>query len=150
MAVLLTRPWLAAYPAAQVALAAPRYVQSLPPGEISRASILGMLPTNNVLVDMTLSGAQIIEIIEARQPLVGNLIAGQNGYHFADGIPLDPALAYHVLIPNALYEGGNYYTVKSLDPNASYTGLEWRRPIEDWIAGLKTSKTHPLGEYLRE
>lgn len=149
MAVLLTRPWLKAYPAAQLALAAPRYVQSLPPGEISRASILSMLPTDNELVDMRLSGAQIIETIEAKQPLVGNLFAGQAGYEFADGTPLNPDSVYHVLIPNALYEGGNYYTVKDFDPNATYTGLNWRTPIEAWIASLKTSKNNPLEAYLR-
>jgi 2',3'-cyclic-nucleotide 2'-phosphodiesterase (5'-nucleotidase family) len=57
MSRLITGPWLAAYPAAQAAIYSPRYVQSLPKGEISRASILGMLPTDNALLDIGLSGA---------------------------------------------------------------------------------------------
>lgn len=148
MSTLITRPWLAAYPSAQVALTAPRYVQSLPAGPISRASLLSMLPTDNQLVDMTLTGAQVVQVIEARHPHVGGLLETDGIYTLPDGSPLDPAAQLHVLIPNALYEGGNHYEVRQDDPQAHYTGLDWRTPIIDWVQALGTSKSSPLEEYL--
>ena len=58
MAALLLDPWLEAWPEADVALADPRYVQQdLYPGEITVASIWGLLPTPNELVEVELTGA---------------------------------------------------------------------------------------------
>ncbi len=148
MAALITRPWLQAYPAAQVALTSPRYVQSLPAGEISRASLLSMLPTDNELVDMALTGAQLIQVIETHRPHMGGLSESGGVYTLADGSPLDPAAVLHVLIPNALYEGGNRFSVREMDPQARYTGLGWREPIIAWVEALGSSKSHPLEEYL--
>jgi 2',3'-cyclic-nucleotide 2'-phosphodiesterase (5'-nucleotidase family) len=148
MAKLLTTPWLQAYPAARIALFSPRYVQSLPAGDVSRASILSTLPTDNELVDMQLTGAQLIEILDARHPSVGGLSETDGVYTLSDGSPLDPQASYQVLIPNSLYEGGNYYNVRSYDPTAAYTGLDWRTPIVDWVIRLKTSRQAPLETYL--
>ncbi len=148
MAHLMTRPWLAAYPQARAALYSGRYIQSLPPGEISRAGLLGMLPTDNALVDVGLTGAQLVETIEKRQAVFGGLQEQGDGYCLEDGSPLEPQALYRVLIPQALYEGGDAYAVKQYDPAGLSTGLNWRDPIAEWIAALKTSPSDPLEKHL--
>lgn len=150
MAVLITQPWLEAYPSAQAALASPRYVQSLPAGEISRGSLLSMLPTDNELVEISLSGAQIVETIQARKPLLGGVYEVEGEFQLQDGTPLDPSAIYCLLIPNALYEGANYYSVQEYAPNGKSTGLDWRSPIVDWVIKQQTSKGNPLEQLLPE
>ena len=148
MARLVTAPWLAAYPAAQAAIYSPRYVQTLPQGKITRAGILGMLPTDNLLVDIGLSGAQLVEAVENPRAMFGGLQGAEGAYRLADGSPLDPQAVYRVLIPQALYDGGNHFTVKQYDPNGVYTALNWRDPIADWIAALNTTPSDPLEKHL--
>jgi hypothetical protein len=53
-----------------------------------------------------------------------------------------------VLIPQALYDGGNHFAVKQYDPNGIHTGLNWRDPIADWVAALNTSPADPLEKHL--
>ncbi|OGN96992.1 MAG: hypothetical protein A2Z71_07440 [Chloroflexi bacterium RBG_13_50_21] len=148
MSNLLTIPWLEAYPSASIALFSQRYVQSLPAGELSEASILSTLPMDNELVDVLLTGAQVLETIKSRHPSVGGLSEENGTYLLSAGIPLEAQASYHVLIPDSLYEGGNYYDVRQYDPNGIYTGLVWRTPIINWVKRLHTSRQSPLESYL--
>jgi hypothetical protein len=101
----------------------------------------------NVLVDVALTGEQLIETIETRHPVYGG-ISEVDGYRLVDGSLVDLNRIYHVLIPNALYEGGNYYEVKKYNPEAFYTGIDWRVPLIDWITSLKTTRSNSLEHYL--
>jgi len=107
-----------------------------------------MLPTDNALVDIGLTGAQLIETIENPRAMYGGVQGGDGVYHLADGMPLDPQAVYHVLIPQALYDGGNHFTVNQYDPLGVITNLNWRDPIADWIANLNTSPSNPLEAHL--
>jgi 5'-nucleotidase / UDP-sugar diphosphatase len=149
MAAMLTSAWLSAYPQGQVAIASPRYVQSIPAGEITPATVISTLPTENQLVDVLLTGKQILEIIAARQPILGGITEG-DGYIFDDGSLLQAEASYHVLLPDALYQGGNYYVIKDDPPGARYTGINWKAPVIEWIASLHTSSSNPLEDHLGE
>jgi 2',3'-cyclic-nucleotide 2'-phosphodiesterase (5'-nucleotidase family) len=139
MAQLLTRAWLAAFPSADAAIASPRYIQqSLPAGNITPATIIGVLPTENVMMDMKLSGEQLTAVVAARHPILGGLIEAD----------INPQSIYHVLIPQALYEGGNYYEVRQYDPEAIDTGIDWRQAVIDWIRSLDTSPEHTLDQVI--
>jgi len=148
MARLLTQPWLAAYPTAQAAIFAPRYVQSLPPGVITPASILSMIPTDNRLIEMKLTGAQLVHTIEERQSLYGGIESAAEGYVLAEGSPLEPEERYRILIPEALYYGGNYYAVQQYDQEGQDTGLDWRTPVIEWVRSLGTNRQDPLERHL--
>jgi 2',3'-cyclic-nucleotide 2'-phosphodiesterase (5'-nucleotidase family) len=148
MSNLLTIPWLEAYPSASIALFSPRYVQSLPAGDLSEASILSTLPMDNELVDVLLTGEQVLETIKSRHPSFGGLSEVNGTYLLSDSSPLEARASYHVLIPDSLYEGGNYYDVRQYDPNGIYTGLVWRTPIINWMKRLQTSRQSPLESYL--
>jgi 2',3'-cyclic-nucleotide 2'-phosphodiesterase/3'-nucleotidase len=94
MAHLLTIPWLEALPGAQIAFFSPRYVQSLPQGDITPGSILGMIPTDNELVMMQITGAQIIDIIETHRPGMGGLVEKEGKFYLDVGHPLDSRTRY--------------------------------------------------------
>lgn len=148
MSNLLTIPWLEAYPSASIALFSQRYVQSLPAGELSEASILSTLPMDNELVDVQMTGDQVLETMNTRHPSVGGLSEVEGTYLLSDGSPLEAQVSYHVLIPDSLYEGGNYYNIRQYDPDGTYTGLNWRTPIVNWVKRLHTSRQSPLESYL--
>ncbi len=149
MARLLTSAWLAADPSAQIAFASPRYIQTLPAGDITLASVLTMLPTDNRLLRIELTGAQLVEVIEFRTAHFGGLIRTGDGYQLADGSPLDYEAIYRVLLPENLYNGGNYYNIRQYDPDAEDTGDDWRQPIVDWIAAQGSTRDNPLENFLQ-
>jgi len=150
MAALLLEPWLRAWPEADVALASPRYVQQdLYPGEIMPATILGLLSTNNELVEVELTGAQLVDTIEARHPLAAG-VEELGGYRLEGGPPIDPEGIYRVLVPEALYWGGDYYEFFKFDPNPTYTGIDWRQPPIDWIRSVGSSQREPISDFLTD
>jgi 5'-nucleotidase/UDP-sugar diphosphatase len=145
---MVTDAWLEAYPAADVALSnRGGFRQSIPAGEITPATVVGVLPFNNVLIDVELTGAQLIENIKCCQPAIGGMTTG-GGYQLADGSPLDPEATYHVLVNDFMYAGGDDFELKEYDPGAYNTGIDWRQPVIDWITSLKTSPENPLDDYL--
>jgi 2',3'-cyclic-nucleotide 2'-phosphodiesterase (5'-nucleotidase family) len=147
MAQLLGNAWLAAVPGAQVALAEQRYIQSLPAGEITPASIVGMLAPDDVLIDVALTGAALVEIIEGHRPLVFGLTE-TDGNYFLAGQLLDPQAAYHVLVPDDIYAGCQGYPFMQVALTAQDTGIGWREPVIKWIAAQKTSWLKPLDDFL--
>jgi hypothetical protein len=147
MAHLLGNAWLAAVPGAQAILAEPRYIQNLPAGEITPASVIGMLAPEDVLIDVELSGSRLVEIIKDYQPLVGGLLE-RDGYVFLDGQPLDLEAAYHVLVPDDLYAGCQGYPFAQVALSARDTGIGWREPVTTWIKAQKTSWINPLENLL--
>jgi 5'-nucleotidase/UDP-sugar diphosphatase len=145
---MVTDAWLAAYPAADVAMTnRGGFRQPIPAGEITLATIVGVLPFNNVLVDVELTGAQLIENIQCCQPVVGGMNT-MGRYELADGTPIDPDATYHVLVNDFMYAGGDDFIFKSQDPDAYNTAIDWRQPVIDWIIALNTSPDKPLDGYL--
>ena len=151
MAELLLEPWLEAWPSADVALASSRYVQQdLFPGEISSGVIIGLLSTTNELVEVGMTGAQLIETIETHRPLMAGVDEEQEFYRLADGRIVDPEATYRVLVPEALYAGGNYYEFFKFDRNPTYTGIDWRQPALDWIRAVGSSERKPINGFLSD
>lgn len=144
---MITDAWLWAYPA-DVALTNLGGVrQALPAGEITRDDIVGVMPFNNTLVHVRLTGRQLIENIQCCGPAVGGMTT-VGGYRLADGTPIDPESTFDVLVNDFIYAGGDGFKLKTYDPDAYQTGIDWRQPVIDWIKSLQTSAQNPLDPYL--
>ena len=114
------------------------------------ADIIGVLPFNNVLIEVHLTGKQL------EQALVGHLdrtaASGMHraGFHWvldATGEHLDKDATYSVLVNDFMYAGGDDYNLFShYDPDAYNTGIDWRQPVIDWILDQDTSPNQPLDE----
>lgn len=145
---MVTDAWLLAYPSADVALInRGSFRQSIPAGEITLATIVGVLPFDNVLIDVELDGAQLIESIECCRPAIGGMTT-VGGYRLSDGTVIDPAAIYHALVNDFMYAGGDSYRFKEYDPAAYNTSMDWRQPVIDWIVSLHTSAEDPLDNHL--
>jgi 2',3'-cyclic-nucleotide 2'-phosphodiesterase (5'-nucleotidase family) len=145
---LVTNAWLEAYPAADVALTnRGGFRQAIPAGEITLETLIGVLPFNNVLIDVELTGAELIRNIECCGPVAGGMTTA--GRHtLSDGTPVDPDVTYHVLVNDFMYAGGDGFKFGEQDPDAYNTSIDWRQPVIDWISSLNTSPDDPLDPYL--
>ena len=151
MAALLLNPWLEAWPSADVALASSRYVQQdLFAGEISPGIMIGLLSTTNELVAVDITGAQLIETIEKNHPLMAGIVEADDGLRLLDGSAVDQDTTYQILIPEALYAGGNYYEFFKFDPDPTYTGIDWRQPPLDWIRSIGSTERQPINAFLSD
>ena len=146
---LVVDAWLWYYPEADLAINnLGGYREAIPPGEITRADVVATLPFENTLVDVELTGQQVMDDLLC----CGGAVAGFT-YHRAgariiaeldDGSPLDPEATYHVLVNNYMYTGGNGYLFTTQDPDAYDTGIHWREPVIEWILAQQTSPERPL------
>ena len=146
---LLVQAWLDADPLSDIALASARYVQQdLLPGVVSEATIIGILPTENTLVRIELTGEQLRQVLEANRPLAAGVTETPDGYRLADGLLLDARVTYEVLLPDTLYLGGNYYDVARFDTSPTATGIDWRAPTVALLRALGTDRSRPLDQVL--
>lgn len=126
--------------AAQMAFTNPGGLRSdLAGGPVSFGQLFNVLPFNNKLVTMTLSGAQILRLLEQQwekpQPAGGRLLSVSQGVSYRwnarapegaapgagarvlpdslmlDGVPLDPHRDYRVTVNDFMASGGDNFSV---------------------------------------
>lgn len=150
---LITESWLASYPQADIALTNLGGMRDrFPAGAITRAEIIGVMPFNDVLVQMKLSGSELQKVLT----YTGSSTA-TGGIHWKGGQWImdktEEVLAlshdYSVLVNDFMYAGGDEYgLLAKYDPKAYNTGIDWRDPVINWIVAQKSSPEHPLDELI--
>lgn len=153
MQALITESWLWGYPNADIALTNLGGIRdSLRAGDVTLADMVSVLPFNNVLVDVVLTGDQLLQVLEV-DPM-GLAIGGmhqEGGPWLLDGsgAPLDGQQTYHVLVNDFMYAGGDDYTLLAeFDPVAYNTAIDWRQPIIDWITTQGSNETNPIDDMI--
>ncbi|MCK5147474.1 bifunctional metallophosphatase/5'-nucleotidase [bacterium] len=145
MANLITDSWLVAIPQADVALTNSGGIrQSISQGVITLATIVGVLPFENFIYQLELSGSQLMDFAQGLEP--GGL-SYTNGWKMADGSAVHPDSMYVVLTTDYIYSSSNS-NVANYDTTPYETGIHWRQPVIDWISSLKTDESDPLNNYL--
>ncbi len=140
--------WLSVYPADIAISNAGGFRQDLPAGEITLADVVGVLPFDNVLVDVKVTGAQVMEALRGRRNLALGGITTRGRLALSDGTLLDPDATYNVLVNDFMYEGGDGFRFSDYDPHAYNTEIDWRLPVIEWISTKETSPDNPLDNYL--
>ena len=148
MAALITESWLWAYPTADVAITNWGGMRDrIPAGEITYADIISVMPFENVLVDVALTGDELEQVLYSGRhiPAVGGMHEeGGTWILNATGAPLDPEATYHLLVNDFMFAGGDDYEIAKYDPDAYNTAINWRQPVIDWILAQDSSAEHPL------
>jgi 5'-nucleotidase / UDP-sugar diphosphatase len=141
---MVTDSWLFAYPSADISCTnAGGIRQSIPAGEITLGTIVGVLPFENNIIKLELTGSQVKDV-------TGNLIVGgmtRYGYKLSDGTSIEDNQTYRVLTTDYLYARSDY-NFSIYDANPYYTSILYRQPTIDWIKSLNTSAANPLDLYL--
>ena len=141
--------WLAQIPTADIAITnLGGFRADLPPGPVTLGTIITVLPFDNVIVDLELTGAELIQVLgfaAGDAAIAGARQAGSRWLLTATGAEIDPAATYSVLVNNFMYAGGDDYTMLAqFDPNAYDTAIDWRQPVIDWTIDQSTSADYPL------
>lgn len=145
---MVTDSWLYVYPTADISTTNTGGIrQSIPSGEITLATIVSVLPFENTIVEIELSGTQVINCIQNRSDLVVGGMTTIDGFFHSDGTPLVADSIYHVLTTDYLYSI-DHYLFNQYDPTPYYTAIHYRQPVIDWIQSLQTSVSDPLNNYL--
>ncbi|KAA3618952.1 MAG: bifunctional metallophosphatase/5'-nucleotidase [Calditrichaeota bacterium] len=142
---LVMDSWLVSFPMADAAMSnAGGIRQSIPVGDITLETIVGLLPFENQIIELKMSGAEI-------QQWAGNFIhaglRGNNPYTFADSTVIRNNEMYSVLTTDYLYSRDDR-PFQSIDANPYNTSVNYRQPVIDWIQSLNTSSSDPLENYL--
>jgi len=151
MRALITETWLLGYPNADVAITNLGGMRDdLHAGPVSIGDILSVMPFDNVLIDVKLTGAQLREVIagqEGRAAVGGMHRKGLGWVLNKSGEPLDDDAVYHVLVNDFMYAGGDHYDLLAeADPDAYNTSIDWRQPVIDWIIAQNSTPEQPLDE----
>jgi 5'-nucleotidase/UDP-sugar diphosphatase len=119
----------------------------LPRGEVTLADVVGILPFENTIVAVELSGAQILEVLaQGEAPFVEGLIRTENDWMLAKtGRLIDTDETYRVLINSFMYEGGaGYDAIAKFDSAGLDTEIHYRQPLVDWLLEQDSSTSRPL------
>lgn len=146
---LTTHSWLWAVPSADIAATNLGGMRAaLPAGDVTLGDIIGVMPFDNVLVEVEMTGAQFQAILGDRSDSLAIAGAYRDGARWvlsADGTPLTDAVTVRVLVNDFMYAGGDGFdALARVDPDAYNTAIDWRQPVIDWIIAADSSPASPL------
>ena len=141
--------WLAQYATADIAMTnAGGIRQSIPAGDITEEVIVGVLPFQNFIIELQLTGAEVINCTDYADMIFGGMTT-IGGYFLSDGTEIDNSTTYSVLTTDYLYAWNDYrFPFSQYDPSPYYTYMNYHQPTIDWITSLNTSASNPLDNYL--
>lgn len=142
---MITDSWLISFPNADISLTNIGGIrQSIPAGDVTLATMVGVLPFDNNIVELNLSGQQLMDGIF-------NLVIGGgstiNGFQLSDGNAIHPDSTYTVLTTDYLYSRPDYYFQYD-DPDPYRSGINYRQPVIEWIVSKNTTAIDPINNYL--
>jgi 5'-nucleotidase/UDP-sugar diphosphatase len=159
----VTDTWLVAYPEADLAIQNFGGLrQSILTGPITVGDIVGMMPFDNVIYLLELTGQQVLDnLSQALEGCVcpgnccpavaGMTVTTNQGFVQATlegGTPLDPVATYQVLVQDYIYHGGGGYLFWSQDPNPIDLGVNYRQSVVDWTTAQGTTAGDPLEDHI--
>lgn len=149
---MLVDSWLWAYPNADLAISnTGGFRQGLDAGEITIEDIVGVLPFDNELVEISVTGEEVLRTLnEAGDQLVlGGMKRSEQGrvVLLPGGQPLAPQATYRLLITDYLYSNKKYFFYL-YDDEPYETSILWRQPMIDWVQAQHSSASNPLEKHL--
>lgn len=148
---LITESWLWGYPSAHVAITNMGGMRAaLTAGDITLSDIISVMPFENIIVEVNLSGEQLLRLLDRS---VGDAAIGgtyrQGGEWILSrtGDIIDPGKDYGLLVNDFMYAGGDGFgNLAEFDPDAYDTAINWRQPVIDWIEEQNSTAEKPIDD----
>ncbi len=136
---LITESWLYWFPTADVAITnLGGFRADLPAGDVTQGTIINVFPFSNVIVEVDLTGQQLLRILGRRSAdlAIGGVEQSGGAWRFKrSGDEVDRDQTYTVLVNDFMWAGGDGYDeLVEYDPNGYNTAVDWRQPVIDWIS----------------
>jgi 2',3'-cyclic-nucleotide 2'-phosphodiesterase (5'-nucleotidase family) len=124
--------------------------QPLPPGAMTRASIWDLVPFENEIVVVKLTGAALKVALANIEARAGGVREKDGTWLDGKGAPLDDAKTYTVATTDYLYLGGDGFKLREADPAPTQTHVSIQAALIEWTKAKKTSATAPLEALLKK
>jgi 5'-nucleotidase/UDP-sugar diphosphatase len=131
--------------------------QSVSPGAITKATVYSVLPFENQVYLLKVSGAVIGRLLGERAFVVSGAKRVEIGrkptkggdravyeVRLDSGTVVDPARTYTVAVSDFLYDLGKDFDFAAADPSPVRSGIDWRAPVIAWTAKAATTEKAPL------
>ena len=142
---LVMDSWLHAYPGDIAMLNSGAIRTGLQAGEITKGAVVRMMPFENDIVKLELTGAEVVDCLQPSTILAG--MSTRDGFFHSDGTPMIMDSTYHVLTTEFLH-GSDQYRYKQYDPTPLATGIVYHLPTLMYLEFLATSPGNPLDQFL--
>jgi len=142
---LVCDSWFYEFPDADISITnAGGIRQDIFTGDITLGTIVGLLPFENSIVQLELTGYEVKNCING---LIFGGMTTVGGYYLSDGTPIDDQTVYNVLTTDYLYSqpSSNF---AQYDDTPYNTSVHFRQPLIDWLKSINTSSSNPLNNYL--
>jgi 5'-nucleotidase / UDP-sugar diphosphatase len=118
--------------------------QDLPTGQITRCTVLSLMPFNNTLLKIKMTGSQLVDFMTKAGDLgmSGLIKDGANIIVVKTGTAPEADKLYSIIMPNFIYETTEI--LLSADPNPVKLNDDWRAPVYQWLEKNPTGKDKPL------
>ncbi len=144
---LVCDSWLYYFPNADISVSNIGGVRaSIPQGEISNASVMDVLPFDNIIYELELKGSAIEDCLTPVDAIYGGVYE-DNGLHFISGREFHPDSTYVVLTSNYMYTS-DIYKFNQYDTEPYNTGINWRVPVAKWIEDMNSNPSNSLFQYV--
>jgi 5'-nucleotidase/UDP-sugar diphosphatase len=146
----VTDAWLWAYPHADIALTNwAGFRAPVDSGPITTGDILASLPFENRLIEVAITGADLLANLECCGGATAGMTYTSGGRVVLDsGRVFHPDSTYYLLVNDFMHAGGAGYLFDQQDLQAYDTSIQWRQPVIDFTRSLGTSRGRPLESYL--
>jgi len=147
---LIAETWLWSFPAVDIAMTNQGGIrEDIPKGAITVGSIITVLPFDNTIIQLEMTGEQLIDTLSVRGGELAYAgvknVSGQWVLSETDE-PLGLNASYIVLVNSFIYVGGSGYQFSEYDPDGYDTSVHYRQPLIDWITAQGSSETDPIDD----
>jgi 2',3'-cyclic-nucleotide 2'-phosphodiesterase (5'-nucleotidase family) len=144
---MITDSWLYVYPSAHIAMTNTGGIrQSIPKGNITTEMIFGLLPFNNNILELELSGTELIDCITP-DIVYSGLLKTDDGYKLADNRILHSDSTYRVLTNDYLYARPDL-NYRKYDQDNYDTSINYKQPLIDWLKSVNSTMNNPINSHL--
>lgn len=123
--------------------------QSLPKGAVTKASIYDLVPFDNQVVVVKVSGDALLTALGNTEARVAGVKPKGEGWVDAKGAAIDPKKTYTLATTDYLYLGGDGFALNKADPAPTETKVSWQAALIEWTAAKKSDEKRPLEGFLK-
>jgi len=122
--------------------------QGLPPGPLTSATVWDLVPFENEIVTIKLTGEQVIAAAGNLEARWAGLRAKGDGFVDGKGAAIDPKKIYTLATTDYLYLGGDGFKLHEADKDPTQTKVSWQSALIEWTKDKKSDEKKPLEGFL--
>lgn len=118
--------------------------QGLPSGVITSATVWDLVPFENEIVTVKISGEQLLAAAGNLEARFSGLRAKGETFVDAKGAVIDPKKLYTLATTDYLYLGGDGFKLHEADKAPTQTKVSWQSALIEWTKEKKSDEKKPL------